>query len=48
MKYQIRTFYAEVLRKGILYTLQNIMTASMMKASLIARSTKTTGNDIPI
>jgi hypothetical protein len=43
-----RTFYAEVLRKGVLYTLQNIMTTSMMKASLIARSTKTTGNDIPI
>ena len=42
-----RTFYAEVLRKGILYSLHNIMTASMQRASLIARSTNTTGNDIP-
>ena len=43
-----RRFYAEVLRKGILYALHNIMTASIVKASLIARSTKTTGNDMPI
>jgi hypothetical protein len=40
-----RTFYTEVLRKGIIDFLQNIMMIFVQNASLYERSKKTTSND---